>query len=80
MRAGVQKRLSWLELVLAADADAPPLAVDLSVFSDAELDRLEWFATRLATWSGDDWSETGLTPDERRELDALLAKIGPAPE
>jgi hypothetical protein len=75
MRARVQKRLSWLELVLAADADDPPLAIDLSVFSDAELERLEWFAEQCAGWPGDDWSETGISPMERQELDGLMVKV-----
>jgi hypothetical protein len=80
MKAGVQKRLTWLELVLAADADDPPVVVDLSVFSDAELERLEWFAEQCASWPGDDWVEAGLNTAERIELDGLLAKVTPGPE
>jgi hypothetical protein len=80
MRARVQKRLTWLELVLAADVDDPPVTIDLSVFSDAELDRLEGFATRLAASTGADGFEVGLTSAERAELDTLMAKATPVPE
>jgi hypothetical protein len=62
-------------LALTTHNDDPePVVVDLSVFSDVELDRLEWFATRCAAWPDEDWIERGLTPEERQELDGLLAK------
>jgi hypothetical protein len=81
MKAGVKKRLTWLELALTTHNDDPePVVVDLSVFSDAELDRLEWFAEQCAGWPRDDWIETGLAPAERIELDGLMAKTRPAPE
>jgi hypothetical protein len=80
MKAGIQKRLTWLELVLVADTDEPPLAVDRSVFSDAELERLEWFAEQYAGWTSDGWVEAGLNTAERIELDTLMAKVTPVPE
>jgi hypothetical protein len=80
MKHAVKKRLTWLELVLAPDADDPPVTIDLSVFSDVELDRLEWFAEQCAAWPGEDWIEAGLMPTERQELDRLMAKTRPAPE
>jgi hypothetical protein len=79
MKASVSKRLTWLELVLSG-SDEPPLAVDLAVFSDAELDRLEEFAEQCASWPGDDWVEAGLNTAERIELDGLMAKVRPVPE
>jgi hypothetical protein len=75
MKASVGKRLSWIELVLSGTDEPEPVTIDLSVFSDAELERLEWFAERLAAWSGGDWIESGLGPEERIELDGLLARV-----
>jgi hypothetical protein len=68
-----------METLEQAMPPASQARIDLAVFSDAELDRLEEFAEQCAAWPGDDWVEAGLTPDERRELDALLAKVRPAP-
>jgi hypothetical protein len=75
VKATLAKRLSWIELALTRHDDRDTVVIDFSVFSDDDLDRLEWFAIRRAGWPGNDWVESGLMSGERRELDALQAKV-----
>jgi hypothetical protein len=51
--------------------------IDLCRLSDVELERLEWFGERRASWDGTElaWVHGDLSSDERLELDALLTKV-----
>ena len=80
MKATLGKRLSWIELVMSRQDEREAVVIDFSVFSDADLDRLEWFAGQRDAWSGSDWFDAGLSSVERQELDGLLKKVAHDPE
>ena len=75
MKTSINKRLAWIELVLAQQDEPEAIVIDFSVFTDEELERLDSFAVRRDAWIGDDWLESGLSSAECRELDALMAKV-----
>jgi hypothetical protein len=70
----IDKRLGSLERVYQRSRFHQCRTLVFSGFSDAELERLEWVAMQVER-DGLAWIETVLTPAERRELDALMARI-----
>ena len=74
MKASTNKRLSWIELVLAQQGEPEAIVVDFSVFSDEELDRLEVLAERFHAWSGDDWFLEDLSLEEQDQFLLLAEK------
>ena len=74
MKASVNKRLSWIELVLAQQDVPDAVVIDFSVFSDEELDRLELLAERFHAWTGDDWFHEDLSPEEQDQFLLLAEK------